>query len=818
MVMALQNIKSMNSLPTPFVIIFVLFLANTLFLVGFCQFENSDKIVLYCLAAVEISLLSALVSSLVTYFVFLRKIGEIGQVLEQAETGNFKARVEERNAAGLIGNSIKQVNRLISTIEEYIEKLHELNRVGEELANALTRDEVVRIVVETVENQLDGKCVGIFAWDIFKTGSEQNEQFVEQLGRQDLKLLGGGDILTVPETGASENVEYGRQPCRFLYVPVVEQNVTTSVIVFSGKKGELNFNETANEFAGTLSRLIGSAIARIQSIHELTRAESTYRALFMTIQGGIFRVSSTGKFEDINPAFAKMIGYGSMEEMLGNAGDLSSLFVDQGDYERFVSTLEREGWVQSMGFELLRRDGTTYPAVASAHAVLDAAGAVSVIEGNVVDITERVLREEAEREQAAAEAASRAKSEMLDDLENKNRQLRETLEEMRMMQKQLLQSEKMATVGTMAGGVAHDLNNILAGSVSYPELLIEQLPEDSELRKPLAAIRDAGTKAVDIINDLLMMSKGTASNLQYADLNEIISGCINSLEIVSILELNPELSLDVSLCPEKVYLRCTPLHIQKALGNLISGGMETAGEEGRVKITVALQEVTHEGLDSLALQEGRYAVLTIDFSDPGGSGKHYERIFDPFYFSTVSGSKSSTTGLGFTVSWNLIQEHEGTVVAGSGRDGRSSFMIYLPVTSSPETLDTIDDGFSVTMKGSGVVLVVDDEPLQRDITTRMLSELGYKVYQAASGSQALEVMEKREIDLILLDMLMPPGMNGCETYERILAMRPGQKALIVSGFVNSREVEKTLKLGAGGVLKKPFSLSQLGYAVKAELG
>ena len=809
-----MKVELFKSLPTPFIILLAVFLGNTLAFVAFLQLENLDRSLLYFLSGLEIALLSALVSSFVTFFVFLRKISEIGQVLEQAETGNLKARVEEKGTVSSVGSCIRQVNRLINTIEEYIEKLHELNRVGEELANSLTRDEVVRIVVETVENQLDGKCVGIFDWKVFKSSSEQKDPFVEPLGKQDLNLLAEGSILTVPEM---QNEAYEKQPCRFLYVPVVEQNVTTRVIVFSGKNEGLHFTATVNEFVGTLSRLISTAIARIQSIHELTRAESTYRALFMTIQGGIFRVNNTGRFEAINPAFAKMTGYGSMEEMLGNVGNLSTLFVEKSEHERFMSILEHEGRVKSEEFELVRRDGTSYPAVISAHVVLDKEGTVSVVEGNVVDITERVLREEAEREHAAAEAANRAKSEMLDDLETKNRQLRETLEEMRVMQKQLLQSEKMATVGTMAAGVAHDLNNILAGSVSYPELLMEQLPEDSELRKPLTAIRDAGTKAVDIINDLLLMSKGTARNLQYSGLNEIISDCLKSLEIVRILELNQGLTLDVSLCPETVYLKCTPLHIQKALGNLISGGMGVAGPEGLVKIGVTLQEVTHEGLDSLALQEGLYAVLTIDFSDPGGGSKYYERIFDPFYFTTVSDSSSINTGLGFTVAWNLIQEHEGTVVAESGRDGRSSFMIYLPVSLEAGTGEIVADSFSRTIKGSGSVLVVDDEPLQRDITTRMLSDLGYKAYQAASGSQAVEFLEKREIDLILLDMLMPPGINGRETYERVLAIRPGQKALIVSGFVNSSEVEKTLELGAGGVLKKPFSISQLGYAVKAEL-
>ena len=633
----LLNLKSFKALSAPFVFLLALFFGCSLVLIGFLQLEEPDRIVVYCLGGLELVLVSVLVTSCIIYLVFIRKIGEISQALELAEAGDFKVRVEEGGAESSVGGCIRQVNRLICTIDEYVGKLHELNRVGEELANALTRDEVVRIVVEAVEKQLDGTCVGIYDWKAFKSSYEKREPFAEYVQREDLKHLEKGEILTVPEVKPTGNEPCTQLPCRFLFLPIVEQNLTNRVIVFSGKNSGLVFTATTHEFAGTLSRLISNAIARIQSIHELTKAESTYRALFMTIQGGIFRVDNTGTFEAINPAFAKMTGYGSMEEMLGHVGNLSTLFVDKADYDRFMAALEQEGQVKSMGIELVGCGDSSYPALVSAHVVRDKVGEVTIIEGNVVDITERVLREEAEREQAAAEAASKAKSEMLNDLDAKNRQLRETLEEMRMMQKQLLQSEKMATVGTMAAGVAHDLNNTLAGLVSYPELMLDQLPEESELRKPLIAIREAGTKAVDIINDLLLMSKGTARKLQYANLNEMLSGCLKSLEIVRILELNPELSLDVSPYPEPVYLKCTPLHIQKALGNLISGGMTAAGREGKVKIRVALQEVAHEGLDSLALQEGLYAVLTIDYSDSGGSREHSERIFDPFYFSTISG-------------------------------------------------------------------------------------------------------------------------------------------------------------------------------------
>ena len=785
-----------------------------LFYTGLLCQEQGNRVTLYLIGVISFSVI---VSIIVTYFLYMPRLKEIVQVLQAAGNGDFSVRVTELGSGDELGLCTKQVNLLISTIQEYIGRLHELNRVGEELANALTRDEVVRVVVETVESQFDGRCAGVFEWSAFVRKTDQAKQYVAFLSQAKIDRLVEGGIVTVSEdeplTGSVSSL-----PVKFLYVPVVEQNVTTSVMVFGGRNGDLLFSPVVGEFVGTLSRLVSNAFSRIMSIHEMTRAESKYRALFMMMQGGMFRANGSGQFEDINPALAAMGGYDSVEDMLQNIANISEVYANPEERKKIVEQLYRDGWIKGLNLELRRKDGSSFPALVTAHLVFNEAGDVVAVEGNVADMTERTRREQAEREHAVAEAASRAKSEMLDDLEGKNQQLRATLDEMRVMQRQLLQSEKMATIGTMAAGVAHELNNILAASVSYPELMMMQLPEDSELRKPLTAIRNSGTRAVDIINDLLLLSKGTSKGMKLQELNDLLQSCFQSLDVVKVLALNSDLQLETRLCSESVYLRCTALHVQKAIVNMLTSALETAGTKGAVTITADLVEIEHDTLYSLALREGLYCVVMISFDDSSVNREYSERIFDPFYFSSVSGKKSVKSGLGLTVAWNLIQEHEGAVVAESGDDGSGgSFRIYLPVTREPETGESLSEQHAEDLKGNGTILVVDDEPLQRDITERMLTELGYQAYLVASGERAIEFVEKRPVDLVLLDMLMPPGMSGYETYREILSIRPGQKALIISGFSSSEDIEKTLALGAGGLLKKPYSLVQLGHMIMTEL-
>ena len=211
------------------------------------------------------------------------------------------------------------------------------------------------------------------------------------------------------------------------------------------------------------------------------------------------------------------------------------------------------------------------------------------------------------------------------------------------------------------------------------------------------------------------------------------------------------------------------------------------------------------------INAGEYAILTVTDTGKGISEKDLEHIFEPFYTKKVMGI--SGTGLGLAVVWNSVLDHGGTVQVESSAQG-TSFLLYFPVSAGEVRPKETNSGIE-GLKGSGeTILVVDDEPLQRDIASRMLQVLGYACVCAGSGEKAVAYLQENRVDLVLLDMLMDPGINGRQTFERIIRIHPYQKAVIASGFSESEEVKMTQRLGARGFIKKPYSIEQLGRALK----
>jgi CheY-like chemotaxis protein len=219
-----------------------------------------------------------------------------------------------------------------------------------------------------------------------------------------------------------------------------------------------------------------------------------------------------------------------------------------------------------------------------------------------------------------------------------------------------------------------------------------------------------------------------------------------------------------------------------------------------------------KGYDDVSI--GEYTVLSVCDDGLGISPDDLERIFEPFYTKKVMGSSGS--GLGLSVVWNVMQDHKGYIDVTTGKSG-TTFELYFPITR--DEIWKKDIPLSIDhYKGNGEsILVVDDVESQREISCRMLDTLGYKCHAVSSGEEAVDWLKKNTVDLLLLDMIMDPGINGRETYERVIKIHPKQKAIIVSGFSETEDVKKAQKLGAGNYVKKPLTLEKIGIAIKEEL-
>ncbi len=387
-------------------------------------------------------------------------------------------------------------------------------------------------------------------------------------------------------------------------------------------------------------------------------------------------------------------------------------------------------------------------------------------------------------------------------------------EELREGQKKIARLQKMESIGILAGGVAHDLNNVLSGIVSYPELLLLELPEDSRLRKPIETMEKSGHRAVAIVQDLLTVARGVATMKEPLNLNDIVRDYLNSPEFHKLKEYHPAVTFKTNLDTDLLNISGSSVHIRKVVMNLVSNAAEAIKGSGTIAVSTVNRYIDRplRGYDDV--RTGEYAVLAVMDDGTGISSEDLERIFEPFYTKKVMGR--SGTGLGLAVVWNVVQDHQGYIDVQSNENG-TTFELYFPITR-----DTIADRkLSLPIenyKGFGEkILVVDDVAIQREIACDMLRVLGYKPTAVSSGEEAVKYLQAHTVDLILLDMVMDPGINGRETYERVIKIHPNQKAIITSGFAETDEVRKAQRLGAGLFVKKPFTLEKIGFAIKEEM-
>jgi len=380
----------------------------------------------------------------------------------------------------------------------------------------------------------------------------------------------------------------------------------------------------------------------------------------------------------------------------------------------------------------------------------------------------------------------------------------------------LQQAQKMEAIGTLAGGVAHDLNNILSGIVSYPELLLLDLPEDSSLREPIETIQESGQKAAAIVQDLLTLARRGVSISEVVNLNQIISQYLISPEHKKMLSYHPKVEINTRLETDLYDILGSSIHLSKTIMNLVSNSAEAMPDGGSVIISTDFRYIEKSVIGFETIEDGEYAILTVSDKGTGISSAEIGKIFEPFYTKKVMGR--SGTGLGMAVVWGTVKDHKGFIDVQSSLGKGTTFTIYFPITR--KEMEAHKDAIKIEdyMGNGESILVVDDVQSQREIATSMLNKIGYNAESVASGEEAIDYLKGKPIDLLLLDMIMDPGINGLETFERIRRINPEQKAVIASGFSDPAQVKEAKRIGARAYLKKPYLLEHIGLAVRAELG
>jgi two-component system, cell cycle sensor histidine kinase and response regulator CckA len=516
---------------------------------------------------------------------------------------------------------------------------------------------------------------------------------------------------------------------------------------------------------------------REHDLRALGESEERYRSLFDGVPTAIFRSTPSGRILNANPAYVHLLGYPGREALM--AVNASNLYVHPEEREQWQSVLEREGLVRGFEVRLRRYDGTTIWVRISSRAVRDNKGQVQYCEGTIEDITER-KRAEAERSK---------------------------------LEEQLRQSQKMETVGLLAGGVAHDFNNLLTPILGYTEMLICGFPQDDSRRVQLEQVNRAAERAKELTHELLAFSRKQILELKTVDLGDII----RRFESMLRRTIRENISIQVGISPSLSLVRADKGQIEQVLVNLSINAQDAMPEGGTLMIE-AMDVDLDESYTSKnpEIVPGPYVMLAVSDTGTGMDEQTMQHVFEPFFTTKESGKG---TGLGLSTVYGIVSQHGGSITVYSEKNRGSTFKVFLSrVTEegarAEEYLPLPDE----VVRGVETVLVVEDNEMVRTLACDTLESLGYRVLAAESPIICIELVKGYEgpISLLLTDVVMP-GMNGRELFNILGRTRPELRVLFMSGYSSN-------VIGHHGVLdegvnfiQKPFSVHALSKKIRKVL-
>ena len=515
---------------------------------------------------------------------------------------------------------------------------------------------------------------------------------------------------------------------------------------------------------------------------QLMMSEERYRLSFENTSDIICMLDADRKISSVSPNIERILGY-RPEDLIGRHVSgvrhiLTPASFDQASDD--LSRIYKGKTIPEAIYEFIASDGTVKTGEVSGSPIIsqdEIIGMISVAR----DITER-KRLERER---------------------------------KILQERLQRAEKMEAMGVLAGGVAHDLNNVLGILIGYSDLLLNEVDEASHLRRHVTNIMNASTRAAAIVQDLLTLARRGVQAKTVYNLNNSVYELQKMLEYKEIISLNPTVNITTNLEPDLLNVKGSPVHMSKTLINLVRNSIEAMPAGGRLTLTTKNQylDLPVSGYDQI--KEGDYVVLSVSDTGEGISEEDLKHIFEPFYTKKAMGR--SGTGLGLAVVWGTVSDHEGYIDVMSQVGKGTTFTLYFPVTRQEIDDDKIALPVAAYMGKNESILIVDDVEGQRDLVSQILRKLHYTVATADSGEAAVEYLKTNKVDLVILDMIMDPGMDGLDTYRQILDIHPRQKAILVSGFAETDRVSQAIALGAGEYIRKPYVLETLGLALRKEL-
>jgi PAS domain S-box-containing protein len=502
---------------------------------------------------------------------------------------------------------------------------------------------------------------------------------------------------------------------------------------------------------------------------ELRRSEADHRGLVEHAPLGIYRSTIDGRFVAVNQALVGMLGYTSAEEFIGLSLP-QDVYVDPEERNRTIGQFAARTDA-SAEVAWKRKDGTPITVRLHVRTVRNAAGAVECFEGFVEDVTER-----------------------------------------RSVEEQFRQAQKMEAVGRLAGGVAHDFNNVLTVITTDADLLLDDLEPGDPRRADVEEIRDAALSATALTRQLLAFSRKQVLQPRALNLTEVIAALEKMLRRL----IGEDVALAMELAPALGTVRADPGQIEQVILNLAVNARDAMPEGGRLTIATSDVDLDEAYLTGHAeASPGRYVQIEVRDTGIGMDAATQSRIFEPF-FTTKEVGKG--TGLGLATVYGIVKQSGGFVNVYSEPGMGTAFRIYLPRTD--EASEPVEDGPDAQSDRGGdeTVLVAEDDELLRKAAVAVLGKQGYHVLPVADGTAALALARDHpgEIHVLLTDLIMP-GMSGRALAEALVAVRPSVRILFMSGYTDDTVLRQGVLDAGVAFLQKPFNARALARKVREVL-
>lgn len=522
---------------------------------------------------------------------------------------------------------------------------------------------------------------------------------------------------------------------------------------------------------GVLAREFNKMVESLKNWEQqLKESEAQYRSLFDRVQHGIVIFDANGKIINSNPAFFKLLGYNTVEAIIGK--NISIYSTSPEEIQHMLSQLEKQKAIHDWSIKLKDKNNKIHETLFSAVGRFNDSNRLIDTEAVVIDITEQ-----------------------------KN------------LEKQLIQAQKMEAIGTLAGGIAHDFNNILTGILGYVSILKQKvnITNDPIFLKALSIIESSSLRAANLTKQLLAFARRGKYQETIINLNNIVREVIRLLEET----LDRRIRLIHNIEKNLWNIRADEGQIYQCILNLCLNAKDAMPDGGIIKLSTQNKILTsHQHAVGNVIPPGRYVILEVTDNGCGMSPEVRAKIFDPFFTTKEQGKG---TGLGLAMVYGIIRNHDGYIQVESTPGVGTTFTIYLPAINmnnlKEAKIDTLTYRNNKSDKQIGV-LVIDDESAILELTRDILTEYNYQVFTASTGEEGIKILNehKNDIHIILLDIMMP-GMGGKETLFKIKREYPDIPILLVTGFAADKLAQELLKKGAAGILLKPYRQTQLLKAI-----